>query len=142
MAKATLKTQATTKSVAAFLKTVDPDRRADCDAIAKMMSKATGATPVMWGTAIVGFGKHHFKYASGREGDWFLVGFAPRKANLTLYMTGGFKRRAEFLKKLGKHTGGAGVGCVYIKKLADIDQGVLRAMIEDAVKAPGFNLHS
>ena len=78
MAKATLKTQATTKSVAAFLKTVDPDRRADCEAIARMMSKATGATPVMWGTAIVGFGKHHFKYASGREGDWFLVGFAPR----------------------------------------------------------------
>ncbi len=133
MAKATLKTQPTAKSAAAFLKTVDASRRADCAALVEMMGKATGAPPVMWGSAIVGFGKHQYKYASGREGDWFLVGFSPRKAALTLYLMGGHKRRPEFLAKLGKHK--LGGGCLYIKSLADVDRKVLAAMIADAVKA-------
>jgi len=133
MAKATLKTQATTKSVTAFLKTVDAGRRADCEALAEMMGKATGAPAVMWGTAIVGFGKFPYKYATGREGDWFQVGFSPRKTSLTLYMMGGRERRPKFLAKLGKHK--VAGSCLHIKSLADVDRKVLAAMIADAVKA-------
>ena len=133
MAKATLKTQATTKSVAAYLKTVEAGRRADCEALVEIMAKATGAPPVLWGTAIVGFGQYPYKYATGREGEWFQVGFAPRKANLTLYMMGGRKRRPEFLAKLGKHK--VSGSCLHIKSLADVDRKVLVAMIADAVKA-------
>jgi len=133
MAKATLKTQPTTKSVAAFLKTVDPERRADCEALAAMMRKATGAPPVMWGDAIVGFGKYQYQYATGRQGDWFLCGFAPRKTNVTLYMMGARERRAKFLPKLGKHK--VSGSCLHIKSLADVDRKVLAAMIDDAVKA-------
>ena len=133
MAKATLKTQATKKSVATFLKTLDAGRRADCEALTEMMTKATGAPPVMWGSAIVGFGNHQYKYATGRQGDWFRVGFSPRKAALTLYIMGGRERRQEFLAKLGKHK--LGGGCLYIKSLADVDRKVLAAMIADAVMA-------
>ena len=132
MAKATLKTQATPKSVAAFLKTVDPDRRADCEAIAKMMSKATGATPVMWGTAIVGFGKHHFKYASGREGDWPVTGFSPRKKDLTVYMMMGFAKHTEMMEKLGKYSHAQ--SCLYIKRLSDIHIPTLKKLIKTSVK--------
>jgi hypothetical protein len=131
---ATLKTQATTKSVAAFLKTVEPARRADCEAVMAMMKRATGADAVLWGTSIIGFGRRRYKYESGREGDWFVAGLSPRKTNLTLYLMGGSDRRALFLKKLGKHT--TGKSCIYLKNLRDVDQDVLRAMIEDAAKTP------
>ena len=86
----------------------------------------------MWGSSIVGFGSYHYRYASGREGDWFLTGFSPRKANLTLYIMSGFSRYAELLGKLGRHT--TGKSCLYVKRLDDIDQDVLAQLIERSVE--------
>ena len=133
--KATNKTVQTKGSVAGFLKSVaDPQRRADCEAVAAMMEAATKQKPAMWGASIVGFGKEHYKYASGREGDWFTAGFSPRKDSLTLYLTGGIHQHKDLLAKLGKHkTGG---GCLYVKRLDDIDRAVLKQLIERSVKSP------
>ena len=95
------------------------------------MKEVTGSRPKMWGDSIVGFGSCHYKYASGREGDWFVAGFSPRKANLTLYIMAGFSRYKELLAKLGRHK--TGKSCLYIKRLADIDLAILRQLVEDSV---------
>lgn len=123
------KTKKTSASVAAFLNQIeDPDRRRDAKAVSSLMKSITGDKPKMWGAAIVGFGTYHYTYASGRSGEFFRVGFAPRKANLVLYIMDGFSARAKLLKQLGPHK--TGKACLYIKRLSDIDEGVLRALIE------------
>lgn len=127
------KTKATKLSVAAFLDAIgDEKQRADAKALVKMMQRATGEKPAMWGPSIVGFGTYHYVYESGREGDMPLVGFSPRKAATVLYglMGGGAD---ALLGKLGKHT--TGKGCLYIKRLAEVDQEVLSAMVVKAVAA-------
>ncbi len=127
------KTKETDASVDAFLSAIeDEQRRADCFAVAKLMQQVTKAKPKMWGSSIVGFGSYHYKYESGREGDSPLVGFSPRKQALTLYITSGFAAYDDLLKKLGKFkTGG---GCLYIKRMADLDQKVLKEMIKQSVE--------
>lgn len=128
MAKDELKTKPTTASVSAFLGAIeDPERRADCKALARLMRRATGKTPKMWGPSIVGYGSFHYRYASGREGDWMLTGFAPRKRDLTVYVMSGFPRHAALMKKLG--TFKTGKSCLYLKRLADVDQGVLEELV-------------
>jgi hypothetical protein len=128
------KTKPTTISVAAFLDAcADDDRRADARTLARLMQKVTGKKPTMWGPSIVGFGSYHYIYESGREGDAPIVGFSPRKAASVLYGTIGFGGADALLAKLGKHT--TGKGCLYIKKLADVDVKVLETLIEKAVAA-------
>jgi hypothetical protein len=130
---AELKTKATTASVSDFLAKIgDEERRQDCLAVARIMENATGDKPRMWGTSIVGFGEMRYKYASGRELDWFLTGFSPRKGDLTLYITPGFAHYADLMKSLGRHK--TGKSCLYLKRLADVDLTVLRTLIEDSVK--------
>ena len=130
---AELKTQATNASVSKFLEAIEDDeRREDCLAVAKIMKQATGDAPRMWGTSIVGFGAMRYKYQSGRELDWFITGFAPRKGNLTLYIMPGVDRFTDLLRSLGKHK--TARSCLYIRKLSDVDQSVLRAIIEASVK--------
>lgn len=129
---AELKTKKTNKSVSQFIKAIDdPERRKDCEALAKLMKKITGAEPKMWGTAIVGFGDYRYKYASGREGDWFPIGFSPRKAALTIYAMCAFAQNPDLMKKLGKYK--MGKGCLYIKRLADIDQEVLAKLLKESI---------
>jgi hypothetical protein len=126
------KTKETTASVDAFLAKVDPARRNDCRAIAALMQKATGEPPRMWGTSIVGFGSYHYRYDSGHEGDSCLVGFSPRAQNITLYFVPGLAQYQTELSKLGPHK--TGKGCLYIKRLADVDARVLSSMIDDSVR--------
>lgn len=128
------KTRPTGRSVGAFVAALPEERRSDCDALAGMMRELTGAEGRMWGPAIVGFGDYHYKYASGREGDWFLAGFSPRKNDLTIYVMAGLDEYAEPLARLGKHK--AGKSCLYVKRLADIDLGVLRAILADSITRP------
>lgn len=131
---AELKTQKTDASVEAFLNSVaDEGRKRDSFAVLDLMKQVSRAEPKMWGPAIVGFGQYHYKYESGRENDWFPIGFSPRKSNLTLYLTGGLESQADLLAKLGKHK--TGKGCIYINKLADVDQSVLRQMLERCLKS-------
>ena len=131
---AELKTNVNDQSVTAFLDGVaDERRRQDCYTILEMMKMATRAEPKMWGDSIVGFGSYHYTYASGRGGDWLLTGFSPRKQNLTLYIMSGFSGFEELLNRLGKHK--TGKGCLYIKKLADVDLAVLQELIDQSVKA-------
>lgn len=133
MAKAELKTRVNAASVEGFLNSVeDEQKRADCFEILKMMKQVTKETPKMWGSSIVGFGSYHYKGASGREGDWMLTGFSPRKQNLTLYLMGGFDVHKDLLKKLGKHK--TSVGCLYIKKLDDVDKKVLKELVTESFK--------
>ena len=121
------KTKPTEVSVAAFIDAIaDQTRRADAKALVKLMQSATGEKPKMWGPSIIGFGSCHYKYESGREGDMPLVGFSPRKAATVLYGMAGSSDAEALLAKLGKHT--TGKGCLYIKKLADVDQKVLEAL--------------
>ena len=128
------KTQPTTVSVAAFLDTVvDPVRRADAKALVKLMQRATGEKPKLWGPSIVGFGSYHYAYESGREGDSPIIGFSPRKAATVLYGATGCPDAAALLARLGKHT--TGKGCLYLKKLADVDQTVLEALVVQSVAA-------
>lgn len=130
---AELKTKLTDENVTAFLNTVtDEQKRSDCFVVKSLMEKLTGEPALMWGTSIVGFGSYHYKYASGREGDWMLTAFSPRKQNLTLYIMSGFSRYEELLAKLGKHK--IGKSCLYIKKLADIDMDVLEELIQASIK--------
>lgn len=133
MAKAALKTTATTGSVDAFIDKRTEEVAADCRAIVTLMKKVTGEDPKMWGPSIVGFGTYHYKYESGREGDFLITGFSPRKSALTLYLSAGLAEEGERLKKLGKHK--VGGGCLYIKKLADVDVKVLEQLIVKGVKA-------
>jgi uncharacterized protein DUF1801 len=127
-----LKTKATKADVDQFLEGItDEKKRGECYQILEVMKKATKAEPKMWGTSIIGFGDYHYKYATGRENDWFITGFSPRKQNLTLYMMGGFD--SETLQKLGKYK--TGKGCLYINKLEDIDTNVLNELVAKSVKS-------
>jgi len=129
---AELKTKPTEKSVSAFLRAIDDTQtRADCQRLAKIMQEATGARPKMWGPTIVGFGTYHYTYASGREGDWFLTGFSPRKQNLTLYIMSGFDEYQLLLAKLGRHK--TGKSCLYVRSLDDLDLAVLKRLIRASV---------
>lgn len=131
---AELKTRVNDQSVTAFLDKVTEDqRRQDCYTILEMMKKATGAEPKMWGDSIVGFGSYHYKYATGREADWLLMGFSPRKQNLTLYFTPGFEDYQNIFSRLGKFT--TGKGCLYIKKLTDVNFEALQELITQSVQA-------
>ena len=126
------KTKATDASVEDFLATIEhPRKRADAEAVCQMMQEVTGEAPRMWGTSIVGFGKYEYRYESGRSGEWPIVGFSPRKQNLTLYIMPGFDAYAPLLAKLGKHT--TGRSCLYVNKLADIDTDVLRELVGASV---------
>lgn len=126
------KTKPTELSVAAFVEAItDETRRADAKVLVKLMQKASGEKPTMWGPAIVGFGSVHYKYDSGREGDMPLIGFSPRKAANVLYGLIGMKGADALLAKLGKHT--TGKGCLYINKLADVDGKVLQALVAKSV---------
>ena len=121
------KTEPTKLSVVAFIDALtDQTRRADAKALVKLMQSASGEKPKMWGASIIGFGSYHYKYDSGREGDMPLIGFSPRKAAMVLYNMAACSDSDVLLKKLGKHTGGK--ACLYIKKLADVDQKVLETL--------------
>lgn len=131
MAKAQLKTQQTSASAHDFIDSVqDEQQRKDAKQILALMEKVTGEKPKMWGASIIGFGDMHLKYESGRELDWFKIGFSPRKGQMTIYAINGDPAQAKLLEKLGKHS--TGKGCLYIKKLADVDMDVLEAVITKA----------
>lgn len=118
-------------SVSAFIKGVeDEQKKADCHTLIGLMKEITGEEPVMWGPSIIGFGSYHYKYDSGREGDMLLTGFSPRKQNLTLYIMSGFNRYEKLMQKLGKYK--TGKSCLYVKRLSDIDMGVLTELIKDS----------
>ncbi len=128
------KTKPTKLGVTAFIDAfTDRTRRSDAKALVKLMQSAAGEEPKMWGSSIIGFGSYHYTYDSGREGDMPLIGFSPRKAATVLYNMTGFSDSEALLAKLGKHT--TGKGCLYIKKLADVDQQVLEALIVKSVAA-------
>ena len=127
------KTKPTKKSVTAFINGIDDkQKRADVKKVAAMMRKATGARAAMWGPGIVGYGQYHYQYASGREGDFMLTGFSPRKQALTVYIISGFKPFDSMMKKLGKYK--TGKSCLYIKRLSDVDEAVLARLISASVK--------
>jgi hypothetical protein len=133
MANANLKTKKTAASVSGFIdKIKDEKRKNDCLKVLALMRSAVGAEPKMWGENVVGFGDYHYKYESGRENDWFMTGFSPRKENLTLYFMTGFAKYGALLAKLGKHK--TGKGCIYIKDLNDIDTEVLSELIRTAAR--------
>jgi len=129
-----IKTKPTTASVEDFINKVeDEHKRKDCFVLLEMMKKASKQEPVLWSSSIIGFGNNRYKSpATGREVDWLQIGFSPRKANLSLYITVGIKEHEAALKKLGKHK--IGVGCLYINKLEDVDLKVLKGMIEASLK--------
>ena len=130
---AELKTKLNDASVEKFLNSVpDEMKRNDCFTILRLMKKITKSEPKMWGSSIVGFGTYHYKYESGREGDWFLTGFSPRKQNLTLYIMSGFNKYDELMKKLGKYK--TGKSCLYINSLEDVDKKELKALITETFK--------
>lgn len=122
---AELKTTANDTSVNTFLQAIpDDQKRLDAFELLKLMEDVTQCPPVMWGSSIVGFGRYHYKYASGHEGDMCLIGFAPRKQALTLYISGGFDRYETFMQRLGSYK--AGKGCLYIKRLSDVNTAILK----------------
>ena len=131
--KAKIQTVPTGASVEEFLAAVPEPRRADALALCDLMTEATGATPIMWGTGIVGFGTYQYVYGSGRSGTWPAVGFSPRKANLTIYFAEGVQAFAQQLAALGPHT--LGKGCLYVKRLADVDAATLAALVREAYQA-------
>ncbi len=132
MAKAELKTKINDTSVVNFLNSVeDENKKNDSFVVLDLMKKLTKEEPKMWGDSIIGFGSYHYKYASGREGDWFLCGFSPRKQNLTLYIMSGFSKYDELLSKIGKYK--TGKSCLYIKKLDDINMKILEELIKDSL---------
>ena len=129
---AELKTKPNEQSVEAFLNGIeDEKKRQDCFTVLEIMKQITKAEPQMWGSSIVGFGTYHYKYESGREGDWLVAGFSPRKQNLTLYIMAGFSRYDELLSKLGKFK--TGKSCLYINKIADVDLPILKELITQSV---------
>lgn len=128
-----LKTQPTDRPVEDFLNGLENEtRRSDCFRLLELMTEVTGEQPVMWGTSIVGYGSYHYIYKTGREGDWPVTGFSPRKQSLTVYIMSGFSKYDELLSKLGKHK--KSVSCLYINKLADIDMEVLKQLIKESVE--------
>lgn len=129
---AELKTKPSKRSVREFLQTIDDmQRRQDCGVVAALMREATGKRATLWGEDIVGFGRYDYMYASGEPASWFLTGFSPRKRELTIYIMPGFSKYGKFLKRLGKHR--TGKSCLYLKRLSDVDIGVLGELIEKSV---------
>jgi len=124
------KTRPTKQSVASFIKGVDEERRKDCTTLVRIMKETVGAPATMWGTSIVGFGTYELKYADGRTADWPIIGFSPRKQDLTLYVGRGVD--GTLLKALGKHK--LSGGCLYIKRLSDVDLAVLEKVVSASVK--------
>ncbi len=135
---AEIKTKPTSASVADFINSIDDEqKRKDSFVIMEMMKKASGDEPKMWGSSIIGFGHVRLKSpATGREIDWLRIGFSPRKANLSLYITGDVRKHAAALEKLGKYKNG--VGCIYIKKLEEVDLNVLQEMIHASLQKGFF----
>ncbi len=128
---AELKTKKNDADVEAFLDGIENEkRRADCRAVVALMANVTGEPPAMWGDSIIGFGSYHYRYSTGREGDWMATGVSPRKQNLTVYIMTGFPRHEELMKKLGRYT--TGKSCLYIKKLEDVDSGVLQELVRES----------
>jgi hypothetical protein len=127
------KTKPTTIAVSTFLKKLNPELRKECGIIIDMMKSISKQEPVMWGSAIIGFGTRHYVYESGREGDTMIVGFSPRKQAMTLYLAGGLDPLQTELTKLGKHK--TGKGCLYINSLSDIDMGILKKILTKAYKS-------
>lgn len=133
MVKSDLKTKPGEGSVTAFINSVENEkRREDAFVMLDIMKGITKEEPKLWGPSIVGFGSYHYKYESGREGDWFLTGFSPRKANLTVYVMSGFEKHKTLMKRLGKYKTGS--SCLYIKKLEDVDMKVLKELIKKSVQ--------
>ena len=134
---AELKTKETKASVSSFLSQIsDANRRKDAERILALMKSVTKEKPKMWGSSIIGFGRLHYKYPTGREGDWFKAGFSPRKDSFTLYLCGGFEPHADLMGRLGKYK--TGVGCLYVKKLEDVDEKVLKQLVTRTLKTkPG-----
>lgn len=127
------KTKPTQQSVTEFVNGIeDKDRRADVKKVAAMMRRVTGKKAKMWGPGIVGYGEYHYKYASGREGDFMITGYSPRKQSLSVYIMPGFSSFGSLMKKLGKHK--IGKSCLYINRLSDVDEKVLEKLIADSVK--------
>lgn len=130
---AELKTKPTTRKVDTFLKGIpDEEKRNDCRTLAEMMRRVTKAEPRVWGTDIVGFGSYRYRYDSGREREWFLTGFSPRKDSISVYLTAGLDRYPALLAKLGAHKNGK--SCLYLKRLSDVDLGVLRELVRSSVQ--------
>ena len=128
-----MKTKPTTASIADYIDSrANAQQRGDCRELMAMFKRVTGRSPKMWGPSIVGFGTQHYKYASGREGDWPISAFSPRKRDLTVYLMVGFDKNTELMKKLGKHS--TGKSCLYIKRLSDVDVPTLRKLIKESVK--------
>lgn len=127
-----LKTKKNDSNIVDFLNRVDnEERRKDCFQLLELFEQLTNETPKMWGASIVGFGSYHYKYDSGREGDWFLTGFSPRKQNLTIYITAGFSEYDDIMQSLGKYKTGS--SCLYVKKLSDIDIDKLKILVVKSV---------
>ena len=130
---AELKTKKNDGNVKAFIESVENEtRRNDARKVLALMEEITGEKASMWGPSIIGFGSYHYKYASGREGDWMLTGFSPRKQSTTLYLMSGFTQLEPLLGKLGKHK--TGKGCLYINKLEDVNENVLKELIEKSIQ--------
>ena len=129
---ADLKTQKTAQRVEDFIMGIESEQsRKDCMVLVEMMQQITGCQAAMWGSSIIGFGQYHYVYDSGREGDWFITGFSPRKQNISLYIMDGFSRYKALLEKLGKHKTGS--SCLYVKQLSDISIEVLHQLISASV---------
>jgi len=129
-----VKTKPNNLNVTDFLESIeDNQKKLDSYELLKMLEQSTGATAKMWGDTIIGVGEYHYKYESGREGDWFKVGFSPRKQAITLYLTYDLEQEAELLKALGKHK--IGKACLYIKRLADVDKEILQKLIDKTAKS-------
>lgn len=125
------KTRPSDQSIDDFIAGVPEAQRDDCHTLIGLMREVTGEEPRLWGGNIVGFGTYHYRYATGREGDWLVTGFSPRKQNTTVYLSYGFEQYGELLERLGKHK--LGKACLYIKRLSDVDQGALRELVARAV---------
>ena len=137
---ADVKTKKTTASPAAFIEKIpDEEKRKDCRALLKLFAQITGEEPAMWGTAIIGYGTYRFRYANGREGDWMLTGFSPRKQNLSLYLHP-VNIAPKLLQQLGPHK--VSMGCLYINRLSDVDQTVLKRVIVEGIKGLKKALYS
>ncbi|MEQ1863399.1 MAG: DUF1801 domain-containing protein [Micropepsaceae bacterium] len=129
---AELKTKPTKSGVDAFINKIpDAQKRDDCNLLVGIMRAATKSEPVMWGASIIGFGSYRYTYASGREGDWPIVGLSPRKQNLTVYIMPGFDEFGDLLAKLGKHS--TGKSCLYIRRLSDIDLPTLTKIVTKSI---------
>ncbi|NQZ76188.1 MAG: DUF1801 domain-containing protein [Ekhidna sp.] len=133
MSRQKTKPQGGQESVTNFINAIaSEEKRQDAIQLLDLMSRVTGQEPKLWGNSMIGFGSYHYKYESGREGEWFLAGFSLRKANLSIYVVSGFDTMGDLLEKLGKHK--RSVGCLYIKKLHDIDMQVLEEITVRSVE--------